>query len=666
MFCNNSSFYLTSSLVLFASMLSTPAWADHPSNGWIVWASDRQDDRHEIYLMKADGTQVTRLTNTGARMPMWSPDGRWIAYETVPLGETRVMRWDKSEDKKIFDGKPKFWLWDGSRVVCMDSNDDLYKVDPETGESTFWLHKSDFSRMDPKRWSPTGLSADGRWLVTWTDRYRNGYTGTNGTFDAYHAAVLLDLNNKDDVWFIGRGCEPTTPPSGQWVYHVCGGTYCDTEPDVYHMKISDRQDRSSYTPVVAHADDDWGHEYFPRISTDGNWLMYGATTGCHDHDTCDYEVFIHPLSGGNDNRERLTNDPHNDQWPHLYVGDLWGAHPPVLTSIEVVAHSSTITDGGSSELAAYSKDQNGNPIDSDMAWSVSGGGSMEPQSSSLQASEHTSVFTSDGTVGSFVVTASSGGVQGSATVEVVSTLLPLRINCGSNDHDVDGWLRDDPFVTGGEDYVNPDTVDTSGVQNAAPPEVYKSVRHLSPHSYSFQIPDGRYLLRLHFADKYTDRHMNYFVEGEQILDDFDVSSQAGSTNRALVKEFDITVSDGDGMQIEASSDGDVFEAGIEIFHWQDEQTTDGGDGGQQDAGMQDAGTTTDVDAQDGSVQDDGAGDPGVDDGGDTTQGDLGSESSPGESELVVSGGCAGCSSAPASGIRALFLLLCFLLVRHRW
>ena len=641
---------------------AAPALAEHPSNGWIVWASDREQDRHEIYMMKADGTGVTRLTTTGARMPMWSPDGRWIAYETVPLGQTRVMRWDKSEDMKIFNGKPMFWLWDGTRVVCMDSSDDLYKVDPETGDSTFWLHKSDFSRIASKRWKPTGLTADGRWLVTWTDRYRNGYSGTNGTFTAYHAAVLLDLNNKGNVYFFGRGCEPTTPPGGEWVYHVCGGTYCDTHPDVYHMKISDRQSRTSYSPVVAHADGNWGHEYFPRISTDGNWLMYGATTGCHDHDTCDYEVFIHPLSGDNDNRERLTNDPHNDQWPHLYVGELWSSGPPELTSIEVIAAKPTISDSGSTEIIAYSKDQNGNPIDSDMAWSVSGGGFMNPTSDSQRSNEHTSTFSSDGSSGSFVITASSAGIEGHATVEVVSFVLPLKINCGSNEHDVDGWLRDDAFVTGGQDWINPDTVDITGVDNAAPAEVYKSVRHKSPHVYNFDIPNGSYLLRIHFTDKYTDRHMNYYAEGVQILDDFDISSEAGGTNKALVKDFLVEVEDGDGLQLEAQSDGDVFEAGIEILPWQQEEPWPDEEIVYSEPQDYPDEETVYSEPQDYPPDADG----GIEDGSDQAAEDSVDPRCEEEPEELVSGSCAACSSASDGNIWGfLVLLLSFVLMKRK-
>ena len=46
----------------------------------------------------------------------------------------------------------------------------------------------------------------------------------------------------------------------------------------------------------------------------------------------------------------------------------------------------------------------------------------------------------------------------------------------------------------------------------------------------------------------------------------DLAAKAGGVNKALVETIDVTVSDGDGMQIKASAAGsdDVFECGIEV------------------------------------------------------------------------------------------------------
>ncbi len=307
-------------LVLLTMIHGLPAEAaDVPSNGWVVWASNRKDSRHEIYLMKADGTGVKRLTFKGAEFPGWSPDGKWIAYTATTDDSTHVIRHNGSGDKKVCDGKFTFWMWDGSGLICRKT-DSYYLINPDTGSSTLKFKKSDFSKIGSKALNPGGITHDGKYLLAHTDLYRTGFSGDNGTFKAYHAAVILDFSNKSKVYYFGSGCEPTTPPKGTVVYHVCGD--CPTKPDPYRMLLADLSTRSSYKAEIAHKDSDWGHEYFPRISNDNVWMVYGATTGCHDHDTCDYEIYVHRTGAVGVARAHITTDTSNDQWPHLFVGTL--------------------------------------------------------------------------------------------------------------------------------------------------------------------------------------------------------------------------------------------------------------------------------------------------------------------------------------------------------
>jgi hypothetical protein len=206
---------------------------------------------------------------------------------------------------------------DGSGLVCDDYGNAATIVDPRTGTSKPFYEYAEFTQLTGAILEPMGITHDSRWIVGWSDRYRNGYTGSNGTFEAHLAAVVLDLQNRGEIYFFGEGCEPATPPAGRMIYHVLGEG--PTEPDIYRMSLDDLKTRASYAPEMAHADADWGHEYFPSISNDNQWLTYGASTGCHDQDTCDYEIFVHRLGAGNEDRTRVTFDKGNDQWPHIYV-----------------------------------------------------------------------------------------------------------------------------------------------------------------------------------------------------------------------------------------------------------------------------------------------------------------------------------------------------------
>lgn len=314
---------LSNSLWLVLSLLQTTSVLanDLPENAHVVWASTREDGRHEIYRMRADGTEVVRLTDDGGKFPDWSPDGNWISYVKEDYS-THLMRWDGTEDKKISSGSCKFWMLDGSGLVCY-SQGQYSLVDPGTGFSKPLFNKSEFTKTTGARVDAGGITHDGRWLLAITDLYRDGFTGDNGSFKARYAAVALDLQHKERVYLLGGGCGPTPAPAGELVYHVCGGGMgeCIDAPDIFRLDINDLSNRTSYQPEVAHPDEDWGHQYNPRISNDNKWVVYAASTGCHDHETCDYEIFIHELGSAFTSRTRLTNYMGNDQWPALHIGD---------------------------------------------------------------------------------------------------------------------------------------------------------------------------------------------------------------------------------------------------------------------------------------------------------------------------------------------------------
>ena len=81
-----------------------PAWS--PDGKWIAFTSDRDSKKQlrtgstfslaqstEIYVMRADGTDVKRLTFGGAFAggPTWSPDGRRIAFYETTIQDSTMM-----------------------------------------------------------------------------------------------------------------------------------------------------------------------------------------------------------------------------------------------------------------------------------------------------------------------------------------------------------------------------------------------------------------------------------------------------------------------------------------------------------------------------------------------------------------------------------------------
>nr|RNJ70815.1 MAG: hypothetical protein EDM05_02260 [Leptolyngbya sp. IPPAS B-1204] len=136
-----------------------------------------------------------------------------------------------------------------------------------------------------------------------------------------------------------------------------------------------------------------------------------------------------------------------------------------------------------------------------------------------------------------------------------STFAPIRIDAGN--------MRSDYIDTAGNIWQTdryysapqPYTYNRTGrdVDGTYDDDLYNYTRYAGdPGDFSYNIPiaNGAYTINLKFAEVYWgwraagDRQFDVGIEGQKVLDDFNIAREAGGYNNAVDKTFNVSVTDG--------------------------------------------------------------------------------------------------------------------------
>ncbi|MGD8786162.1 MAG: malectin [Phycisphaerales bacterium] len=154
----------------------------------------------------------------------------------------------------------------------------------------------------------------------------------------------------------------------------------------------------------------------------------------------------------------------------------------------------------------------------------------------------------------------------------------LRVNCAAYDPYTDKtgnlWLPDQYYegdnTWGVVDGMTADRGDL-GITDSDAPKIYETESYMMS-AYKFKVPNGKYTVRLHFAETYDgimdegERVFSVKINDKVVLEDFDPYKEAGF-QRPIVKEFkDITITNNKELAIGFESDIENPEInGIEIL-----------------------------------------------------------------------------------------------------
>ncbi len=125
----------------------------------------------------------------------------------------------------------------------------------------------------------------------------------------------------------------------------------------------------------------------------------------------------------------------------------------------------------------------------------------------------------------------------------------MRVNCAAIDPYTDKagneWLPDQ-YMEEGEKWgaIYGMTIDRGdlGITGTDAPKIYET-EHYSMDAYELTVPNGKYTVRLHFAETFNgiidvgERVFSVTINKKTVLKNFDVFDAAGGFKKPIVKEF---------------------------------------------------------------------------------------------------------------------------------
>lgn len=276
-------------LLLMAARQSTP------QSPWVAFQSERAG-QWDIYLIRPQTSQLYQITDTpmvDERLPTWSPEGGWLAYEVQQQNLSVIYKqqlWGKNRQRVTSKDQEHIaslrWSPDGKWLAYVDTNENmLYRIPSNGGESEPLLpiihYFPDSAMLD---WSPDSQS-----LV---------YISQPPTPPQNNALFVFDLQTRSSTRLTFHNTTDMTPLWGNenWIFF---SSYTRSSYELYRI----RADGSELERITKTAWD----ELHSHLSPDGQWL---AVASWQPRD-----LEIYQMRPDGTERHRLTDSAGQDYAP---------------------------------------------------------------------------------------------------------------------------------------------------------------------------------------------------------------------------------------------------------------------------------------------------------------------------------------------------------------
>jgi Tol biopolymer transport system component/uncharacterized membrane protein YbhN (UPF0104 family) len=274
----------------------------------IVWSSNRGGN-HEIYLLELPGGDLRQLTDDPGvdYYSRFSPDGgkilflrsrrEWVSFRDSESWDVMLMDREGRVQRTLAEESYHPSWWPDGKSVVYTSGGSLVRHRLDSG-TTDILADSGLEPFNGWFGTPYVSPDGGRVALTIRGKWRGV-----GVWDLKDGS-LRRLDRAD-------GCQLAWGPDGSLVWVSGGGR---GKNRFLHLPAG-----AAEPAPFLDLPGGFSHEYFPRFSNDGRFLIFAASARGHEHDRADYEIFLWRVGTPPEEAVRLTHHGGNDQWPDIWV-----------------------------------------------------------------------------------------------------------------------------------------------------------------------------------------------------------------------------------------------------------------------------------------------------------------------------------------------------------
>jgi uncharacterized protein (TIRG00374 family) len=279
--------------------------------GFMVWSSNR-GGIHDLWIRTLpEGTEQRLTTHPHTEYyPRISPDGtqivftrsqeEWNSHRNFWGWNVVLLDLTSGKERQLArDGNVPVWSADGKKIYFQRDGRQIVELDLASGQEQLVLESGNNIKLPRDTWlGLPNVSPDGEMVAL--------------TLSGALRTTAVISRSSGSVRFAGNGCQLAWAPDGSYLFKVDHGG--KQQNALYRLDQGSLAAEQWFD-----APGEFSHEYFPRVINTGDLLVYGASSGDHEHDKADYEIFLWQIGQPAEHAVRLTFHSGNDNWPDVYL-----------------------------------------------------------------------------------------------------------------------------------------------------------------------------------------------------------------------------------------------------------------------------------------------------------------------------------------------------------